>query len=494
MMRTLYLALVIAIFAVPSFGATVFYVDPDWTGTQTGAAATPWTSLSSAWSTINSALSSGDVTVYFSARKASSDTEEVYSSSVDLNQKVASSRLLTLDGHSMYNSNASSPNWQTYTGNNRTRVPSFLSQNDVHVKKSNIVVDGFHIVRTTSGKAVAICGDNWTLRNSDISHTSGASDGPLVLIVPTSDSAHEGSSAWCPASSNITIENNAIHDSSGEVIYVGGGGCSSNDPAGGSPCMGFPSHHDVMIRNNKIYNGGVYGGQGDGIDIKGGLYNLTVSGNEIYNVGANTRAIVTQGMNSSGPTQNNVIERNYIHNNSGLDDAAIALVNSWGTPKGVEVRNNVIANNNNDGIRVYDGSGLRLYNNTIYKSGAEAIVVYSGGVSVINNLLVANNGGGAQVSLSGSITSNNNAYSGTWSGACTGCQTGASTEFVNASSNDFHLLSTAKSRDTGAILSSISLDITGLLRPQGTAYDVGAYEYSTTGATLNAPANLRVVP
>src|SRR5439155_26360849 len=53
-----------------------FYVDSDWTGTQSGSASQPWKYLSSsAWSAINSALGSGNVTVYFSAREASTDSD-----------------------------------------------------------------------------------------------------------------------------------------------------------------------------------------------------------------------------------------------------------------------------------------------------------------------------------------------------------------------------------------------------------------------------------
>src|SRR5262245_4768010 len=57
---------------------TLYYVDPDWPGSTTGAASTPWTSLtSSAWATINATLATDDVMVYFSARTTGSDTHKV---------------------------------------------------------------------------------------------------------------------------------------------------------------------------------------------------------------------------------------------------------------------------------------------------------------------------------------------------------------------------------------------------------------------------------
>src|ERR1041385_3280811 len=64
--------------------ASTFYVDSDWTGAQSGSAAQPWKYLSSsAWSAINSALASADVTVCFSAREAGSDTDDIYDSNGD---------------------------------------------------------------------------------------------------------------------------------------------------------------------------------------------------------------------------------------------------------------------------------------------------------------------------------------------------------------------------------------------------------------------------
>src|SRR5215471_12461908 len=58
----------------PAFAQTSFYLDPDWTGIQTGIATKPWSNLTaSAWLAINSALSNNDVTVYFSACQAAAD-------------------------------------------------------------------------------------------------------------------------------------------------------------------------------------------------------------------------------------------------------------------------------------------------------------------------------------------------------------------------------------------------------------------------------------
>jgi hypothetical protein len=64
--------------------------------------------------------------------------------------------------------------------------------------------------------------------------------------------------------------------------------------------------------------------------------------------------------------------------------------------------------------------------------------------------------------------------------------------FISAPSN-FALNSRAESKNRGAALGSqFALDYAGVGRPQGGAWDIGAYEAAST-TSLNAPSNLRVV-
>jgi parallel beta-helix repeat protein len=468
------------------YGQTVYYVAPHYNGARTtGSSATPWNVLNaSAWSAINSALASSDVLIYFSARNASADTDDVYGapSEIDLTKRTnTSGHRLTLDGRSWYNTSDTAPAWLPYMGPSKSRVRDFLSQNSSHTKYSNITIDGFRILTTGGNKAATICGDNWTLTNSDIAADSGAKDGPLILIIPTSDSAHEGSGSYCPVMTNVNITNNTIHDSFGELIYVGGGGCSRSDPHGGATCQGFPSHNLVTITGNKIYNGGTWGAQGDGIDIKGGLTNLTVSGNTIYDLkdpfANEVRAIVMQGTRDIDPAQHVVISGNYIHDIK-AGDAAIVLANTWGTPKGVEIRNNVVAGSSKAGIQVYDGDAITIFNNTVFSNSTEGILTEAGTVIIDNNLLVANNRGRSQVSLAGTITSSFNGYSGTWMGTCRSCVSGlSSSDMVNPSGADFRLAPGSKARNAGTPVPSFNVDYVGTLRPQESAWDIGAYEF-----------------
>ena len=67
--------------------------------------------------------------------------------------------------------------------------------------------------------------------------------------------------------------------------------------------------------NNEIYNTGRWGGQGDGIDVKGGIQGLTVRGNDIHDVAyaeQGARGIVMQGQ--IVPTANIGILQTYERN------------------------------------------------------------------------------------------------------------------------------------------------------------------------------------
>ena len=377
-MRLKLIIFMILLFATPAFGLVTYYVDPTYTDTGSnadGSASDPWTDISSNWSSINTSLAGDDVTVYVSARIVASDTQEDLGESITVSSKTADpGNTLTIDGNSFYNTSDSheSGSWSAYTGSVRAKCAGVISQNAGHTKYNDFTVTGFEIANC-SGKCVSVCGDNWTV-DDNLIHDNG--DSPLFLIVPTSDAAHEGSSAYCPASDNITVSNNTLYDSDGEVIYVGGGGCSSNDANFGGNCQASAtggdsgSHTNITISGNTIYNGGSLGSQGDAIDIKAAFVNLTVTGNEIYNLTSGSiRAIVMQGWD--GTDQNIVIEKNYIHDNTAIEDAVIAVVNSWGTPNGVHIRNNIIdSNSTGEGIKSYDCGGGYIYNNTIYNNSS----------------------------------------------------------------------------------------------------------------------------
>jgi Right handed beta helix region len=484
--------------------SAIFYVDSDWTGIRNGTASQPFAVLdSSAWSNINSALAIDDVTIYFSARKAVSDTPSYYHAAgidgvqleIDLTRKTTSgSHLLTLDGSSFYNTSESSPFWVSYSGSHMCIVRDFNSQNIAHAKYSNITIHGFKIICNASTKAVSICGDNWTVEYCNISHAPPAADGPCVLLVPTADGAHEGSNWYAPPCSNITIRNNAIHDTEGEAIYVGGGG--SNPGQSGS---GYPSHTNISILNNEIYNAGRYGGQGDGIDVKGGIQQLDVKGNDIHDINTanGCRGVVAQGqiVPTAGVGTLQTYERNYIHNCSQITEG-IAIADTWGVPSGVVVRNNIIsgvtgASGSKSGIVLYSSQDqILVQNNTIYNCAGLGVVTSAGAnVLLRNNFLITNNGGGNEVDFShGTVDSDYNAYSIPWGYALEGphfvslTRDQALAAVVNAIAGDFHPSETSPLKRAAVTLSDFSDDFYGTARILG-LWDIAAVQSPSIAPT-----------
>jgi len=474
-----------------------FYVDSDWTGIRSGTASQPFAVLdSSAWSNINGALANDDVTIYFSARKASSNTPSYYHAAgidgvqleIDLTNKITTgSHLLTLDGKSFYNTSESSPSWASYSGSNMCIVRDFNTENISHIKYSNITLHGFKIMCNTGTKAVAICGDNWTVENCDISHTSAATDGPCVLLVPTADGAHEGSSYYAPPCSNITIRNNVIHDTFGEAIYLGGGGSSP-----GTAGSGYPSHTNVSVLNNEIYNAGRWGGQGDGIDVKGGIQQLTICSNNIHDCAyadQGSRGIVAQGQPSPAPSGAlQTYERNYIHNMNHATEG-ITIADTWGIPAGVNIRNNIISgitggSGGRAGIAIYSSQNqISIENNTIYGCAGLGIGTSTGGsVLFRNNFVFGNNSTGNQVDFShGTIDSDYNAYSTPWGYTLEGphfvslTPSQALAAVVNAVAGDFHPSQTSPLKDAAVTLGSFSDDFYGIVRISG-QWDVAAVQ------------------
>jgi hypothetical protein len=89
------------------------------------------------------------------------------------------------------------------------------------------------------------------------------------------------------------------------------------------------------------------------------------------------------------------------------------------------------------------------------------------------------------ISLGGSAVIGDFTYCGFGEQATggTGCQFSltAANEFVAAGSNNFHLNSGATCRNNGTTVASVTDDFDGVSRPQGSAYDIGAYEYRALG-------------
>jgi hypothetical protein len=130
--------------------------------------------------------------------------------------------------------------------------------------------------------------------------------------------------------------------------------------------------------------------------------------------------------------------------------------------------NNIISNVSNDGYHLYlerSISTSEIYNNIFYQSGDEVRIIWGGGGPTYNVSEFQLNTGKGTGSLE------------------------ADPLFANATSNDFSLQASSPAIDTGidhfiyqqfqiSFGIDIRLDYDGDVRPQGLAWDIGAYEGS----------------
>ena len=166
----------------------------------------------------------------------------------------------------------------------------------------------------------------------------------------------------------------------------------------------------------------------------------------------------------------------------------------------ITVRNNIFANSSSWGICSYGVSGLKVYNNVFayIDSSAIGLRAYANGpittAEIKNNIFYVF---GAPYWTEGGSTvdaRNNILYKGSGSldpvrypnDICN-----QEPKFVDAARLDFRLQSGSPAIDAGVPLAAFSYDIVGTPRPQGNAWDIGAYEFN--GQRPNSPRNLRII-
>jgi len=316
---------------------------------------------------------------------------------------------------------------------------------------------------------------------------------------------------------NIVIEDCKIHDTGNACIKV------------------TPECDDITIRRCEIYNSGrVRAESAEAID--------NVNGDRMLVQQCHVHDITATGLYAKGGAIGMKIERCLVENCGGAGilvgfDTSLEWFDTKVNPDYYEnidgeVTNCIVVNTQNSGIGLYAAKNPKVYNNTLvdvaktYHSGLyfgitfqdwepqggrppsvnsvlrNNIVVQSANVnSTIVEIRYSNELGGLS-GLSGMPTMNNNRYyvrNGTalfednrpgyeFSGGLSQWQSHisgdvGSTEgdpaFTAPLKRDYHLSSTSPCIDAGTSNGAPATDYDGITRPQGQAYDVGAYEYSS---------------
>ena len=256
------------------------------------------------------------------------------------------------------------------------------------------------------------------------------------------------------------------------------------------------SSHHIRLQNGAVYNG-----TRQGVNIQDAAY-----GHEILNmnIDGNGSSKLDHGVYIA--SSNNLVEGSRIHGSSGygvhIYNAACACAN------GNVVRNNRIYANgmraDGYGLVLGSGSGNAAYNNLIYgnKGGLQVAHGVPTGTKVFNNTVYDNGAWGGIVVQAEAVATqvkNNIVYRAqgdTLSGGGSGTTLSNNLVdvdplFVNAATGDFTLRSGSPAVDRGTALPDVTIDFNRGRRPNGAAYDIGAYEFGSV-AIPGAPANLRI--
>ncbi len=267
-------------------------------------------------------------------------------------------------------------------------------------------------------------------------------------------------------SDDLLIENNTMSRSQAEHgIYVGNSGdrpVIRHNVVWGNNANGIHMNGDLsqggdgiisgaVVEGNVIHDNGVAGGSGINCD---GVQSSIIRNNLLYNNHAS--GISLYQIDGGQPARNNQVLNNTIVMAS---DARWAI-NIQNASTGNVVRNNILFNQQS-----FRGS---------IAISADSLPGFVSDTNVIMDRFSAD-GGDTRVTLAA------------WRSA-TGQDMHSiiatpAALFVNFAGNDYHLSSTSPARDAGGTIANVTDDLESAPRPQGSAFDIGAYEFpATTGA------------
>ena len=222
--------------------------------------------------------------------------------------------------------------------------------------------------------------------------------------------------------------------------------------------------NNQMINSEIDHNGNVANAQygQDGIYSDQSTSGNTYAQNLIHENGRLGVSNLDHGLYLCG--DNEVVQNNIVWGNAayGLRVAGNSTVSN------MQVYNNVFALNGRSGIVLWqDLAGIDIKNNIFYKNSQYAIHVYTAtgtGVVIDHNISFGNPSGDLDFTCG--------------PGGPFGCTLGTTIDqdplFV--SSADYHLRATSPGIDAGLTV-AVPIDYAGTTRPQGAAYDIGAYEF-----------------
>jgi len=280
----------------------------------------------------------------------------------------------------------------------------------------------------------------------------------------------------------ITIENCEIYNALNTWTY--------------SQCLAIRDCNGARVRGNRIYN--ALGRVAACVSVLGSSSNVVFEDNEVYN-GIGDLVYLREG------SHDNIVRWNHIHGTTSMRSSNAVMMRQGANNN--RVYGNLIVRVS-VAIQISDVDGVttgnKIYNNTIDNRDISTETIYVRGshtnTEIKNNIIYTNNGSGDYalwVNTAGMVTSNYNRWYNTGTGP-TWYWVGTSytqSQFSNyktasgqdrnsstgdpgfVSSSDRHLSSGSPCIDAGTNV-GVTEDYDGTMIPQGSAPDVGAYEYA----------------
>jgi hypothetical protein len=443
------------------------------------------------WDAINRALAFSDVIAYFSARHAHEDRAEQIVGSVSFGSVVrvirsdTSTHRLTLDGESLYNTNNIRGAWALNTGTAKMRLRmtggcciSIGWDNDASY--DNVTIRGFEV--TGSGARIRWGGSYSVLEDMRVDDITS-----LGATVQFNSALQDGTCNFLGIDHDIKLRQNVIERGIGEGIYIAGNYNLADDGGCLVPPNDGDNHYDILIEANTVVDPGINGDEGNDIDLKAGMYNVTIRGNNLSRTHFGSGISTLGQMPASTHLSNYLVEQNVI----GAVAAGYYGMSLNGL-KGVVVRNNLIRNYN---VGSYgsivsqarlpgatpNAAMFQIYNNTVDLCYGMAFADMDDAPLLRNNLFLITGAFPAINYATAGIDSDYNVFAVAGPAIAEGPNSvivPTASGIVVRRGRDDHLILGSPAIGAGINLSSsFNIDIEGTPRPLTGPWDVGAYTF-----------------